>query len=103
MENSKPDFTKNLTQAGKGRPPGVPNKITKAAKQAFEDAFEDMGGVSGMVAWANKNPTVFYTLYSKLIPVDNRHGNPDGSALKGVILLPIKDIDGYVAPDAKAG
>lgn len=58
---------------GPGRPKGVPNKFTLSAKEAFQLAFDRLGGAEGMVAWATSDPEnlkTFYSLYSKLIPVD---------------------------------
>jgi hypothetical protein len=51
----------------------MPNKVSKAAKDNFVQAFEELGGVDGMVTWAKKDPDnlkVFYGLYARLIPVD---------------------------------
>lgn len=59
---------------GPGRPKGVPNKVTTAAKEAFALAFDKLGGIDGLVKWANSDPDnlkVFYTLYARLIPVDH--------------------------------
>lgn len=56
-----------------GRPKGAVNKTTAKAKEAFQLAFEELGGVDAMVKWAKRDPDnlrVFYSLYSKLIPVD---------------------------------
>jgi len=53
-----------------GRPKGAQNKTTLAAKQAFQNAFDDLGGVQALVTWATDNPTEFYRQYSKLIPQD---------------------------------
>ncbi len=69
-------FTKGHKLA-KGRPKGVPNKLTASAKEAFQLAFEKLGGYAGMVKWANQDPDnlkTFYTLYSKLIPMDVTSG-----------------------------
>ena len=58
---------------GPGRPKGIPNKLTKSAKEAFQLAFDDLGGWEGLAKWARKDPhnqKVFYSLYSKLIPTD---------------------------------
>ncbi len=52
-----------------GRKPGSRNRFNKEAVQAVEDAFEAMGGVTGLTAWALLNPTLFYLhIWSKLIP-----------------------------------
>ena len=38
------------------------------AANAFQSAFELIGGVPRLALWADKNPTAFFSLYSKLIP-----------------------------------
>ena len=53
-----------------GRQKGTPNRMTVAAKEAFQLTFDQMGGPIGLATWATENPTEFYKLYSKLIPVD---------------------------------
>lgn len=58
----------NLTNAGKGRPRGVPNKVTKAFKTAVLDAFYELGGTQGLVKWGKRNPTEFYKIAARLIP-----------------------------------
>lgn len=71
--------TENLTNAGKGRPKGSKNHFGVEAKQAFAEAFDEMGGVANLVRWAKKNPETFYKLYSKLIPVTIGGTSPDGA------------------------
>lgn len=34
----------NLTRRGRGRPPGSPNKLGKAAKEVIAAAAEELGG-----------------------------------------------------------
>lgn len=63
-----------------GRPPGQPktggrqkggvNKFTSSVKDAFAEAFTNMGGSQALLEWGKKNPTDFYKLASKLIPSD---------------------------------
>jgi hypothetical protein len=60
---------KGLPKTG-GRKPGSLNKSTVAVKEAFRQAFDDLGGTSALVTWAMENPTQFYQLYSKLIPTE---------------------------------
>lgn len=55
---------------GPGRPKGSKNKASVAAKQAFQEAFDGLGGVEALKTWALDNPTDFFKLFSKLIPVD---------------------------------
>lgn len=53
-----------------GRTPGSKNRVSVAAKQAFQEAFDELGGVEALKTWATDNPTDFFKLFSKLIPVD---------------------------------
>ena len=66
---------------GPGRPKGMQNKVTTAAKEAFRLAFEKMGGPDALAAWAAENPTEFYKLYAKLIPIDVTTGERPMDAL----------------------
>lgn len=69
---------------GPGRPKGSQNKVTKAVKEAFEAAFNDLQtGENNLVAWAEANPTDFYKLASKLIPSE-LNANISGS-LTGIL------------------
>ncbi len=53
-----------------GRAKGTPNKVTRSAKEAFAAAFEGVGGVERLILWAKLNPTDFFKLYARLIPVE---------------------------------
>ena len=65
--------TGNLTRKGMGRPKGVPNKTTKAAKDMIAEVAEGLGGAKRMLAWAKEAPEnekAFWTsVYPKLIPL----------------------------------
>jgi hypothetical protein len=50
---------------GASLPPAL--KTSRAA-QAFQQAFELIGGVPRLALWADQNPSKFYTLFSKMIP-----------------------------------
>lgn len=56
-------------KAGPGRPKGVPNKLGRVAKDTIAQVFEDIGGISRMAEWAQENPTAFYGIYAKLLPL----------------------------------
>lgn len=58
---------KVLPGPGRGK---TPNRITGEAKKMIGLAFEGIGGLPGLMAWARDNRTAFYTqVYTKLIPV----------------------------------
>lgn len=53
-----------------GRQKGTPNKLTQSAREAFQLAFDRCGGAQGLTTWARKNPTEFYKIYGRLIPME---------------------------------
>lgn len=68
-----------LTEAGPGRPKGIPNKITLSVKEAVENAFQELGGMSYLVHVGRTDPRTFCALLSKLLPT--KLANADGSPL----------------------
>jgi hypothetical protein len=73
---------KNLTNMGRGRPKGTPNKMTMQAKEAISYAAEGLGGAERLVEWAKEDPQnekVFWAqIYPKLLPlqVTGNNGGP---------------------------
>ena len=65
-------------KTGGGSRKGIPNRTTVVAKQAFQDAFDQIGGVQRLVTWAKANPDDFFKLYARLIPVEQT--GPNGGA-----------------------
>ena len=55
--------------AGKGRPKGVPNKVTKALKEMILGALDDAGGQDYLASQARDNPAAFLTLIGKVLPM----------------------------------
>jgi len=49
-----------------GRQKGTPNRFTSAMRDAFRQAFDDLGGVPQLVEWAKENRTDFYKLAASL-------------------------------------
>lgn len=45
-------------------------KVAKTARANLYAAFEDMGGVEQLVIWGRTNPTEFYRIWARLIPVE---------------------------------
>jgi hypothetical protein len=73
-------FVKGQSGNANGRPRGAVNKTTASAKQAFQMAFDKLGGWERLAKWATEDPDnlkAFYSLYARLIPVDvTTGGNP---------------------------
>lgn len=67
-EPSAPKVGVAAGNRGKGRKKGVPNKTTKACKEALQLAFDGIGGVPALCTWAAENRTDFYKLWTKLVP-----------------------------------
>lgn len=71
---------KGHTNNPNGRPKGTPNKVTKSVREHFAIAFDLLqdDDTVNLTAWGKANPTEFYRLASKLIPlqVANDPDNP---------------------------
>ena len=53
-----------------GRVAGTPNKVTATVKDNIIAVFNRLDGTAGMAKWAIDNPTQFYQIYAKLLPMD---------------------------------
>lgn len=51
-----------------GRRRGAKNKFGASLKLSFLQAFQDLGGIDGLVAWGRTHKTTFYTLCARLLP-----------------------------------
>jgi hypothetical protein len=67
---------------GPGRPKGTLNKLTLAAKEALEYAFDAIGGQDALAAWAKENPTEFFKLFAKLIPARHELTGANGGPVE---------------------
>lgn len=65
--------------AGKGRPKGSVNKMTRTIKAAIEEAFVRVGGAEYLAKMAVQQPAAFMTLLGKVLPTQMEVSNPDGS------------------------
>lgn len=57
-----------------GRLPGTVNKVNREAREAFQWAFNKLGGAQALAEWGSTNKNDFYRLYGRLIPVDTTSG-----------------------------
>lgn len=54
---------------GSGRKKGDVNRVTRSVKEALVEAFDKLGGVPALVRWGRANPTDFYKLWLRLLPI----------------------------------
>lgn len=75
--------------------------------QAFNNAFQMMGGVPRLALWANQNPDKFYPLYAKLMPSTSVNISTEGNRLIIEHATPATPLDdftgvmGYMPDDAE--
>lgn len=58
----------NTGNAGKGRPKGAQNKLTRTIKEAIEVSFEKVGGADYLAQMAIEQPSAYMTLLGKVLP-----------------------------------
>lgn len=66
---SEPKLGVNTGNRGKGRPKGVPNKLTMQVKEMILQALDDAGGVEYLAKQAKESPTAFLGLVGKVLPL----------------------------------
>ena len=60
-----------------GRRKGTPNKASAKVKTDIIDAFEQLGGVEGLVEWGKENKDEFYKLWGRMAPQVSELSGPD--------------------------
>lgn len=55
-----------------GRQSGTPNRLTGAFREAVLNVYNNLGGHAAFLAWARENPTEYYRIAARLIPVELR-------------------------------
>ena len=81
MDDPVKQTNRNQLPPGPGRPKGIPNKVSRIAKEAIAQVFEDLGSVEAMTEWARDNPTSFYNMYAKLLPIQVDGAGENGEHL----------------------
>lgn len=78
-----------------GKPKGAVMKTTKLVKEVFADVFTELQNDKDakLLEWAKKNPTEFYKLASRLIPIQ----------LSGDADNPLQQITIFTLPDNGRG
>jgi len=73
----------NRGNAGKGRPPGSPNKENKQLREMILEALEKNGGVGYLAGQAKENPKAFLSLLARVLPlqVTGEGGGPVGHSI----------------------
>ncbi|MGL3710532.1 hypothetical protein ACSYAY_06670 [Leptospirillum ferriphilum] len=81
--------------AGKGRPRGAQNKITRALREAVLKAFDEVGGEAWLVEVARTDPRTFVSLLGRLLPNEVKAEVQSGPMQivigSGDLLLPVGD------------
>lgn len=70
--------------AGKGRPKGAANKLTKTVREAIEAAFDQVGGADYLAKMAVDQPVAFMSLLAKILP-QQVNMNAKGDGLKIIV------------------
>ena len=65
-------FKKGQSGNKEGRPKGSENKLTKTVKETVLGVFNDLqeDPKANLLSWAKTEPTEFYKIAAKLIPMD---------------------------------
>ena len=68
--------------AGKGRPKGAVNKLTKTIREAVEISFAQVGGADYLAQMAVEQPVAYMTLLGKVLPQQVEMSGKDGAAIQ---------------------
>jgi hypothetical protein len=79
-------FAKGQSGNPKGRKPGTPNRATRTVRETFEAVFVALqsSDKANLLVWAEENPTDFYRLSAKLIPLQVRAEADDKVAVSAL-------------------
>lgn len=85
--------SENLSNRGRGRPKGAPNKNTRAVKDMLMAALDELNGQEYFLEQARENPAAFMSLVGKLIPteVKNQLTGADNGPIQHAIKVKFGD------------
>lgn len=66
---TEPKEGRNTGNAGKGRPRGAQNKMTKELKGMILEALDNAGGIDYLARQAEEKPAAFLALVGKVLPM----------------------------------
>ena len=77
--------------AGKGRPKGARNRMTRELKDMILHALDDAGRENYLVEQAHQNPAAFLTLLGKVLPLQVA-GSESGPIEISVVRYAVSDV-----------
>ena len=80
-------------EAGQLSVPKGPGVSRKQVVQAFQSAFEMVGGIQRLAIWANDHPTEFYKLYARLLPSQASEALGEKNEMTVVHVIPRGPLD----------
>ncbi len=67
--------------AGKGRPRGVPNRLSNELREMILDSLHAVGGADYLCRMAEEQPVAYLSLLGKLLPLEARLGAGPGEVV----------------------
>lgn len=80
-------------KAGPGRPPGLPNKLTRAFREAVQAVYGKIGGDEAFAKWARDNPGEFYKIAARMIPTEVTGAEGAPLAVTPVINVTVREVE----------